>query len=424
MLDTMLDRKRSQLPHDKRCLSFMRNEQGSIVTIFALVLVPLLLMAGMAIDYSRAYRGKVAVAKTLDAGLLYVASLYSSDNTVDVEEELKDYFTRTFAPRDVENLVITATVSADGNDFSGNAAGKVPTTLMRLAHFDKVAFNMNAKVSMPKMEVALVLDNTGSMQWPDPSKIVALRAAAHDLVSELMTSTPSEKMKIGLVPYAKFVNIGTSMQGESWLQAPGSGFSSWNGCVGSRISPLDIEDNNYGTKIPAIKETHSYNCPDAAIQKLTKHKGVIDTGINAMVGSGFTYIPSGLMWGWRLLSQQAPFTEGSAPSGNVTKAIILMTDGENTILPGSPQQSCYSGSWQTSCASGAADTVTKNLCDNIKAEGIVIYTVAFKAPAGAQSMMQYCASTSANYYDATNSAALKLAFKNIAKSLQRLRVTG
>ncbi len=408
----------------KSAPSFLKDDSGSMITIFALVLVPMLLMAGMALDFGRAYKGKAAVTQTLDAGLLYVASLYSIDKTINVDLELEKYFARTFNEVVVQNLNLTATVSANGSDFTGNATGKVPTTLMRLAQINEVDFNVNAKVSLPKMEVALVLDNTGSMQWPDPTKIVALRQAAHDLVAELMPAGPSDKMKIGLVPYAKFVNVGASMSGKSWLKPPASGFAGWKGCVASRLSPLDIEDGSYGNKIPAIKATQPSNCPDAKVLLLTKNKGTVDTGIDAMAGSGYTYIPGGLMWGWRLLSDQAPFTEGSAVSNSITKAIVLMTDGENTILPGSPQKSCYAGGWQTQCPSGAADTVTQNLCDNIKAAGIAIYTVAFKAPAGAKVLMKSCASNPSYFYDATDSAALKIAFQNIAKSLLRLRVTG
>ena len=40
------------------------------------------------------------------------------------------------------------------------------------------------------------------------------------------------------------------------------------------------------------------------------------------------------MWGWRVLSPTAPFTEGRAYTANDNKKIlVLMTDGENTYYP-------------------------------------------------------------------------------------------
>ena len=50
-----------------------------------------------------------------------------------------------------------------------------------------------------------------------------------------------------------------------------------------------------------------------------------------MSPAGNTNITIGLAWGLTLLSTQAPFTEGE-PYGteNLTKIMVLMTDGDNT----------------------------------------------------------------------------------------------
>ena len=255
--------------------------------------------------------------------------------------------------------------------------------------------------------------------------MATLKIAANDLIDELMPAGPSEKMKIGIVPYAQYVNIGSVKQGQPWLKSPSSGWAGWKGCVGSRSSPLDIEDGSYGTKIPAVHPDLipwvANTCPTAKVKELTKIKGGLKTAIDGMVADGYTYIPGGLVWGWRLLSDQAPFTEGAAVSNSITKAIILMTDGDNTVKPVYPKHDICGNS----CGS-QADNITRNMCDNIKAAGITLYTVAFQVTPGStgEGLMQYCASTPANYYPATSNAALKTAFKNIAKSLLRLRVTG
>ncbi len=421
MLARILYDKGSALSAPKT--SFSQHNKGATMTIFALAIVPLLLTIGLAIDFSRTNRGKAAVTETLDAGLLFVAKEYASDATIDVDQRLKDFFAKAFNPNEVKNLVVNAVVGND-NDFTGTASGEVPTTFMSIGSVKTVKFNIIAKVSMPKMEVALVLDNTGSMNEDAAdggTKIDALKQASHDLMDELMGAGPSENMKVGIVPYARYVNVGTDKAGEDWLATPVAG---WNGCVGSRNAPLDRSDESYGDQVPTV----AAGCP-VQVQDLTVDKAVLLSSIDSMSSDSwtdwedaYTYIPAGLSWGWRLLSHKAPFATASGGASSVSKAIVLMTDGANTVKATYPQHvvNCSGGV----CDSNPADMVTREMCDNIKAQGITIYSVAFQAPTGGKAVMEYCASSSSNFYDATDKVALKAAFKNIAKALLRLRVTG
>lgn len=53
--------------------------------------------------------------------------------------------------------------------------------------------------------------------------------------------------------------------------------------------------------------------------------------IKSLVASGSTNLDQGVGWGWRVLSKRKPFTDGRAAGDEKNiKAIILMTDGENT----------------------------------------------------------------------------------------------
>lgn len=92
--------------------------------------------------------------------------------------------------------------------------------------------------------------------------------------------------------------------------------------------------------------SYSNNCPQATTQFLTSNTTTLTSAINSMVASGSTFIASGIMWGWRMLDHTWAGSAGwgsspTAPSGQpalpqaasntLTKAIIIVTDGENTI---------------------------------------------------------------------------------------------
>jgi len=74
----------------------------------------------------------------------------------------------------------------------------------------------------------------------------------------------------------------------------------------------------------------------------------------------------------------------------------------------------YAGRYQ-------ADRNLRNICDAANDAGIIIFTVAFEAPQGGRDVMQYCATTPANYYDASG-IEISEAFASIAQSINQLRL--
>ena len=68
-----------------------------------------------------------------------------------------------------------------------------------------------------------------------------------------------------------------------------------------------------------------------------------------------------------------------------------------------------------------ADSNLRNICDAANDAGIVIFTIAFEAPARGRDVMRHCATTPANYYDAQG-IEISEAFASIAASINQLRL--
>jgi len=83
---------------------------------------------------------------------------------------------------------------------------------------------------------------------------------------------------------------------------------------------------------------------------------------------------------------------------NLKRFLIFMTDGENNHAPD--------------------DTATQNLCDQIKADGVEIYTVAFEAPERGEQLLRYCASDDDHYFDADNQDEFLSAFDEIGDRIE------
>ena len=93
---------------------------------------------------------------------------------------------------------------------------------------------------------------------------------------------------------------------------------------------------------------------------------------------------------------------------DVTKAIVLMTDGDNTA-----------NRW-TSTAS-LIDARTQLACQSAKDAKIVVYTI--RVMEGNGTLLSNCATTSEYYYNVENVADLVPAFQAIGERLSQLRIS-
>jgi hypothetical protein len=176
--------------------------------------------------------------------------------------------------------------------------------------------------------------------------------------------------------------------------------------------------------------------------RLTTDTASIKSAIDGMTAIGETNIPMGLAWGWYALSPVGPLHDGSPyGSPHMKKVIILMTDGFNTFndTVGGPNtnQSYYGGLgyvWQGMLAgvtggstnaqrTAAMDARLAQLCTNLKARNVYIYTIRVDVASGSTSLLQDCATRADDFYDVTNVANLGAAFNSIAGSINNLRIS-
>jgi Flp pilus assembly protein TadG len=188
------------------------------------------------------------------------------------------------------------------------------------------------------------------------------------------------------------------------------------------------------------------NCAASAIVPMTYKRANVDAGIDKMSAAGNTMIAEGLAWGWRSISPGEPFTkvEGSStlaadvisPYDDVRwrKVMVLMTDGDNNIQPGSSpiNSSAYSsygfsrqplpnrfGTTTDSEIMPALDNGMLSVCDKIKAKNIELYVTAFGSgvSTSTQNRLKACASapSDTHYSNAQTSADLQAFFDHIGQ---------
>jgi Putative Flp pilus-assembly TadE/G-like len=387
---------------------YLSNAAGNTAMIFALSAMPLVLAVGAAVDYSRATQAKAALQAAVDSAALgtsadsaLVAQIMLGKGQAELKQRVENYLKANDALDVINSLdSITAEYDKKKQSVIVSVKGTLKTSLMTLAGVQNMDIGTTAEVGIGSnaLEVALVLDNTGSMGG---QKLADL------------------KLAIGIVPFSEYVNIGVTTPTHGWLENftyPAG--SVWQGCVGSRPSPQD-ESIALG-KLDKYTPVGVPNCVIPML-RLTSDRSAIENKISEMAAQGNTYIPVGLLWGWNMLTEAHPLDDAMSASEmkklGGRKAIVLMTDGANTIsTDGSP---LHDGSDVVK-----ANNLTKKLCANAKADGVEIFTVAFQVnDSTIKKILDDCASKPEMAFDATNSVALKAAFLKIGQQLSTLHLS-
>lgn len=432
--------------------AFGKARDGNVAIVFAIALIPMVGLAGGAIDYSRASSVKAAMQAALDATALAMAKQAGSMSASQLDRKSEEYFKAAFHRPDAKRVKISASYSTNGAPtvtVTGSAV--IRTNFLGLLGINQIPIEAMARTvwGASRMRIALALDNTGSMKEDD--KIGILKTSVRDLLKTLQNASrrPGD-IEVAIVPFANGVNVGTGNAGASWIdwsyyaKSGGSGDdddnddrdytwngnqckwstcwqgtgswnrdattsnkSSWQGCVMDRDQNYDVTNTppstaNPSTLFPALYEP---NCP-APLLKLTDDWTALRNKVDSLVATGTTNQSIGLAWGWLALSSGAPLHAGSLPP-KTERILILLTDGVNT-----------ENRWTTNTSS--IDDRTARVCSNIKSDGITVFTILVLK--GNATLLKNCASDPGKFFNITAPSQMADAFKQIGTTLTRLRL--
>lgn len=363
------------------------------------------------------------------------------------------------APGEIVLDKVTLNRSAYTLEVSAHVDVALFFPLFGLEKTRKVAQTGAAVYSFRQIEVAMILDVTGSMN--DNNKIGALRTAAANAVDIIFKDqNPNRpRVRVAIVPYANSVNVGTTLAASSVFveataknrgQAPGSNepripgsSNNPNGCATERKGAYQYTDDGPQASMVnrdyllgefVSKGNRGYgtrDCPEAAMMPLTSDATALKSRIASFAASGGTAGHIGIQWGWYMLSPKwaSALAQSQQPepydNTKVSKYAILMTDGEFNLsyFDVDSPDAVYIDNGKAATRDAA-----KTLCTNMKAQGIEIFTIGFdlKEP-NAKETLQNCASADngglRHFYLASTGAELDKAFATIASNMQRLALT-
>lgn len=417
--------KSAQQPADARrgvrhLVRFVGAEDGTMAAFSLFIFVAMVMFSGLAIDMMRYENERIRMQGTADRAVLAATMMRDNTGGATPEDILQAYFAAEGLTDQLGNHYSIEDNAEDGRVITVAPAATVPSLFMQLVGVDSMGMVTPAQAAEtfqggPDVELVMVLDVSGSMNGQQ--KLGAMQEAAIGLTNALFADAEhTGDVAITLVPY------------DTWVLPPAGFLNHFSNTAGSGA----CNDWLLWTQITGSVNllTNRQNCNTATwrtVRPYVSDPVLAATYINDLRASGTTSIDLGIRYGALFFDptirpaiseliangQVDPAFEGRPydwNQENVVRALILLTDGQN----------CCGERYSTQAQDGNAEDV----CDQLKSEGVLIYAIAYQAPASGAALMQNCASSPSHYFN-TNADEIISVFEGITASIQtqQLRLT-
>ncbi len=452
------------------------DDEGGAISAFVLVMfLTMIVGGGMGIDFMYHESERAELQDALDRGVLASASFDIADYEGNTEAEREAFLTarvesylrsNSLLARRNPQINVVSTISERSRRISVTGSYDIDTFFLKLAGINSlnVSGTAAAAITRTKVEISMILDNSGSMGG---TRIIALRNAANNFVDLMLNDDTIDHTSISLVPFEAAVNVGPILSSYYNL-------NQWHGYS----QCFEFEDDDFETTSLLPNDSYEqaqhymlwvadiYECPqDSSILAFSNDADELRGAINDMQAGGFTATWAGMKWGAALLDPATqPVVTSMIGDGQVnplfsgrpaawddelaTKFIILMTDGENTLHrvmntdeynvndtdPWNTQANAdfWDGNldaWREdndddSISGADGDDRLEDICDAAKQDDrIIVFTIGLEVDEGSNAFLQMreCASSLSRFYHVTDDE-LNAAFTQIGASINKLRL--
>jgi Flp pilus assembly protein TadG len=243
--------------------TFRRDKRGVTAVVFALCFSFIMMIVAVTVDYGLGSAERHRQQAALDAAALAASHRLGLPDEQEAGTALGEAFYNANTDPEIRGTA-EVTLNGEAGTVDGSASSSVATFFLNAVkglNAQRLSIGTASRVVKGKssIELALVLDNSTSMTWD----IGSLKTAANNLVGLVFAGAEgTDKVRVGVVPFAASVNVASQYQTAYWIDAGGASslhyqnFSenktrselldamgaSWGGCVEARPAPYDTND--------------------------------------------------------------------------------------------------------------------------------------------------------------------------------------
>jgi Flp pilus assembly protein TadG len=369
---------------------FCSDERGVFAIMFALLAIVLIAASGAVVDFAAIEQARTRAQQALDSAALGLQpTIFTAGVTIDtIKPKALALLTERLDDSAISTSIDAASINLTDGTLRLTASIVVPTAFMALVGFPTIRAKVISEATRKRLnlEVAMVLDNSGSMA--NFSRMTNLKIAARCAMNVLFNgiadcatakltaadplAATSSNVKIGIVPFTGFVNVGSANKTAAWMDQTGlnsfanDNFDSddndatsytgtvnrftlytnirvaWQGCVEARKYPYDVNDT-----VPTSAVPDTLFIPEFAPDEPDSGYG------NSYLPDGPSACPNNVGGSWiKTITKTGCDLDGKDSSSNFNKAncsdtsdpVITQTDKNGkAVLPAAlvePSKDC------------------------------------------------------------------------------------
>lgn len=174
-------RENSQPAAGDRLRTFLKDHDGAVAVIFAFATLPMVLLIGGAVDYSRAIGARSNLQQALDAGVLAAAVKGGNPDS----GQLARYLNSNMSPGGAAtNVTLTRSVATGGAvTFVGDADFSVATNFLKMAGLGAIKLHSHSEATLPAQIVTATFKPTSAQGAYSKDIFIWTKNAAGTVVS-------------------------------------------------------------------------------------------------------------------------------------------------------------------------------------------------------------------------------------------------
>lgn len=333
-----------------------RDEEGSLLIFGLFTFVIVLVLAGIGVDIVRHETLRTELQNTADRAVLAAAS---SETTEAAKAVVRDYFAKAGLTEFLDKVEVDGV--GYGKRVKATVTADIPTYFLRLSGVDNLELNSYsvAEQGMTELEVALVLDVSGSMN--SSSRLANLSVAGKAFATTVFTNSIAGHVAVSVVPYATQVNVGPDIAAQFLREDSHETSHCFNFTADdftTNTVELITDDDPKSYEQTLNFDPWYYNEPNEGlvtqlcnsaennrVLPFSTSNTAVENKITGLTADGNTSIDVGVKWGMSMLdpSFQGVTTALVADgldasnagrpheySSSTLKVMVVMTDGVNT----------------------------------------------------------------------------------------------
>ncbi len=222
---------------------FRRDDRGVFAVFFAIIALVLIATSGAVVDFTSIQQTRTRAQTALDAAALALQPRITTDNVATLKTKAQALLTERLADASITAVVGNPVVNTTEGTLELTASVSKGTIFVRMVGITTLSANILSQATRKQLdlEVAMVLDNSGSMTTTmsnGSSRMTNLKRAARcatDILFNSITAcddttlnnsdglTPTNaNVKVGISPFTEFVNVGTANKTATWMDQTGA----------------------------------------------------------------------------------------------------------------------------------------------------------------------------------------------------------